>query len=334
MFDFLNEPPSSLAPSGGALKPHDHEYRTETQVNFEKFDKVLNSTKSWFCETQQAQVRDILKLLICKRTAASDAQLIESFYDLKAIAGDGHKSRFTVMHGCNGSVYQVDLSPDCCESLAFQTSPPPKPLPDNPYRKFVWAAGAGVAAMAAYGYFRPDFREKVINNLCQEVYGLVNCSYDADQGWREFAFNFRLNEKIAEFLSVSAERLTNAAEFLGASVSAARNPNCLFEFAAAIPAATVKHAYAIACWKFQLHVTKMTWDGVSGWLFQSNSRNPSRLSCIVDAAGIYFSSVPYLQIKGAWAQASEQASQTKALSPPTEINSNAAPMASFLEGRP
>lgn len=310
---------ANQASMGRGYRPDIQEDRTETEVNFEKLDRVFNRTKSWFCETQQAQVWDILKFMICKKSAARDAELIEKFYDLKAIAGDGHKSKFTVTHGCNGNLYEIDLRPDCCESLTFKTSPPSKPLPDNPYRKYLWAAGASVAAMAAYAYLRPDFRAKVVNNLCQEAYGLVTCSYDANQGWREFALNLRLNEKLAECQQVVASRLTDAAEFFRAGACLIADTNRIVDFAATIPAATLKHAYAIACWKFQLYVTKQTWDSVSGWLFQSSTRSPSSLGCIVDAAGIYFSSVPYLQLKGIWAQAAEQASQTNALLPPAEL---------------
>lgn len=323
MLNALHATAPNQVSSGGASRPDIHEHRTETQINFEKLDRVFNSTKSWFCETQQAQVWDILKFMICKKSTAPDAELIEKFYDLKAIAGDGHKSKFTVTHGCNGTLYEIDLRPDCCESLAFKTSPPPKPLPDNPYRKYLWAAGAGVAAMAAYGYLRPDFRAKVVNNLCQEAYGLVTCSYDANLGWGEFALNLQLNEKLAECQQVVAARLSDAAALARAGADLVADTHRMVDFAATIPAATLKHAYAIACWKFQLYVTKMTWDSVSGWLFQSSNRSPSSLGCIVDAAGIYFSSVPYLQLKGIWSQASEQASQTNALLPPAELATDA-----------
>lgn len=316
MLNLLHALSPNQASIDGASRSDIHEHRTETEVNFEKLDRVFNNTKSWFCETQLTQVWDILKLMICKKSTAPDAELIEKFYDLKAIAGDGHKSKFTVTPGCNGTLYEIDLRPDYGDSLAFKTSPPPKPLPDNPYRKYLWAAGAGVTAMAAYGYLRPDFRAKVFNNLCQEAYGLVTCSYDANQGWKEFALNLQLEDKLAEFLNVIAVRLTDAAEFLRESAFLIGDSNRILDFAATIPASTVKHAYSIACWKFQLYVTKQTWDTVSRWLFQPGNRISSNLSCIVDTAGIYFSSVPYLKLKGIWAQASEQASQTNALLPP------------------
>src|SRR5690606_10049198 len=134
----------------------------------------------------------------------------------------------------------------------------------------------------------------------------------AHAGWQEFALNLGFSGTFADFLQASTDRVTSAAELL-ASGSHAWNPSGLVDFVATLPAAAVKHAYAIACWQLQLYVTKVTWNGVSGWLFQSNgSETPSRWRAVVNVVGTYFSSVPYLRLKDMCHQLVGQCLQSQA----------------------
>ena len=239
---------------------------------------------------------------------------------------------FSIEHGCNGSVYSL-LDDDGSTSLTFKISSPAPPS-DHSYRKLIWAAGAGAGAIAAYGYFYPDFREKAINHLCQEVHGVLRCSYDARAGWQEFALNLGFSGTFSDFLQASTDHVSSAAGALASGVSGWSGTSGLVDFVATLPAAAVKHAYAIACWQFQLYVTKITWNGISGWLFQSNgSETPSRWRAAVNVVGTYFSSVPYLRLKGMCHQLVGQCLQSQAPYPKA-ADCDALPMAALVDGRP
>ncbi len=323
----------SHASHNRSASPDNSQYRTSTQVNYETLDSVFKRIKPWFCETRHPYAWDTLKFLICKHAGASNEQLIERFHDLKALAGDGYQGMFSIEHGCKGSVYKIELGDDAPTSWTFKISSAPPPS-DRSYKKLVWAAGAGVGAIAAYGYFYPDFREKAINHLCQEVYGVLTCSYDAHAGWQEFALNLGFSGTFSDFLQASTDRVTSAAEVLASGLNAWNDASGLVNFVATLPAAAVKHAYAIACWQLQLHVTKITWNCISGWLFQSNgSETPSRCQAVVNVVGTYFSSVPYLRLKGMCHQLVGQCLQSQAPYPKA-ADCDALPMAALVDGRP
>lgn len=311
--------------SNGAVGEPAAPPRTEAQANYEKLDRIHTDIRAWFCDTSTARVWDTLKFLICQRSGASDAQLIEKFYDLKALAGPGHQPRFSVVHGTEGTFYQVDLHPECQETLSFTIAaavPSSYPASAAPSpQSLMWTAGAGLMAVAAYSYLQPDFRQRVLNHLCEEAYGLIQCSYDANQGWTEFALNPALRSQFSEFLSVAATRAADGSELLMKGVRLLIDHRQWRDFIAWLPAAALKHTVAIACWKLQLHLTRLTWQGVSGWLFQPAPPGPpSTLRFLLDTAGTYFSSGPVAQIKCMWNQAGTQCMQTPALSMPDPLD--------------